>query len=277
MTDLRVMTFNINGQDWEDEPEWTWWSARAALVTATIRRYAPHLIGLQEVVRANLDSFRQELPGYEFELGLDDGEEEYPVTPPIFWKRDRFERIDGGQFWLSPTPDIRAAAWGVPYPLGATWVRLRERYTGAPLLHINTHFEDGPDGELSRPESSKLIVARAAELAAGMPVFVTGDFNCIPWLPPYITFIEAGFVDSYRAAGNGDSVASSTFHGYEGEKYFAHDWGGEDGNLFWRVDWVLAHPGAGRLHTMSSTIVRDAAPPVFPSDHYPVISEFELV
>ena len=46
-----------------------------------------------------------------------------------------------------------------------------------------------------------------------------------------------------RAAGNGDSTSSSSYHGYEGENYFSHDWGGEDGDLFWRIDWILATPG----------------------------------
>ncbi len=40
--------------------------------------------------------------------------------------------------------------------MGATWARLRRLGDGAELLHLNTHFEDGPDGEQSRVEGSKL-------------------------------------------------------------------------------------------------------------------------
>jgi endonuclease/exonuclease/phosphatase family metal-dependent hydrolase len=103
-----------------------------------------------------------------------------------------------------------------------------------------------------------------------LSVIVTGDFNCNPWSQVYRTFVAEGFIDTYRAAGHGDSAASSTFHGFRGEKYFALEWGDQ---AFWRVDWILTRDGAQRLQTTSCTIVRDAEPPVYASDHYPVVTE----
>ena len=52
------------------------------------------------------------------------------------------------------------------------------------------------------------------------------------------------------------------------------EWGEE---VFWRVDWILTRDGTRHLHTSSSTIVRDAAPPLYPSDHYPVVSELVVL
>ena len=192
----------------------------------------------------------------------------------IFWKQSRFALVDSGNFWLSPTPDIRSNGWGVPYPMVATWVRLRDAQTGARWLHVNTHYEDGEDGEVARPEGSKLMVERVGQLAPGLPVIVTGDFNCNPWSPAYNIFLAGGFTDTYRAAGQADSAESSTFHGYRGREYFSLEWGGE---TFWRVDWILTHAGAQRVRTTSSTIVRDAEPPLYPSDHYPIVSEVALL
>ena len=94
-----------------------------------------------------------------------------------------------------------------------------------------------------------------------------------PWHPPYRIFLEHDFVDTYRAAGHPDSAAASTFHGLRGDAYFALEWGGE---VFWRVDWVLTHAGARGIQTTSCTIVRDAEPPLYPSDHYPVVAELRL-
>ena len=107
-----------------------------------------------------------------------------------------------------------------------------------------------------------------------MPIILTGDFNCNPWSEPYRILMDAGFVDTYRAAGHGDSAMSSTYHGLRGENYFALEWGTE---VFWRVDWLLIRAGAGHLHTTSCTIVRDAEPPLYPSDHYPVAAEIALL
>lgn len=80
-------------------------------------------------------------------------------------------------------------------------------------------------------------------------------------------------MDAYRAAGHADSAAASTFHGLHGDAYFALEWGDE---AFWRIDWILTHAGATGLQATSCTIVRDAQPPIYPSDHYPVVAEFRL-
>ena len=175
--------------------------------------------------------YQDQLTEYTHDPGFQDGE-----GKPIFWKRTRFELITSGKFWFSRTPDVRSSDWGVPYPMGAVWVQLKDRQTGAYLVHLNTHFEDGAEGEQSRVESSKLIVTRLAHLTHETPVIVTGDFNCNPWSAAYNIFAAGGFTDTYRAAGQADSVASSTFHGYRGQQYFSLEWGGE---LFWRVDWIL--------------------------------------
>ncbi len=193
----------------------------------------------------------------------------------IIWKRAEFDLVESGRFWLSRTPDQPSADWGVPYPLAVEWVRLRRTESRTQLLHLNTQFEDGPDGARSRLESSKLIVQRVATLQERdrIAVIVSGDFNCNPWHAPYDVFIEHGYVDTYRAAGHGNSAASSTFHGLRGAGYNALEYGVE---TFWRVDWILTRDGAAPMRTTSCTIVRDAEPPVYPSDHYPVVAEVLL-
>jgi len=270
MAPIRVMTFNVNGSSSQEGPNT--WQNRAALNVKTIRRYAPDLIGFQEAQSGNLATYQEELGGYSHVVGNNYGDVEPTEWTSIFWKTDCFELFASGEFWLSRTPDQPSVDWGVEYPMGATWVELRCLDTGAHLLHLNTHLDD--ESELSRVEGSKLIVARLAQLQAGqVPAIVTGDFNCNPWHPPYRIFLENGFVDTYRAAGHGDSAASSTFHGSRGAEYFALEWGGE---LFWRVDWILTQDGEQRLQTTSCTIVRDAEPPLYPSDHFPVVAELLL-
>jgi endonuclease/exonuclease/phosphatase family metal-dependent hydrolase len=268
MAVIRVMTFNILGGD----PQWA--DVHAEPILGVLRRYSPDLIGLQEVMAPNVEFYRQHLSDYDDEIGQEYGEEEVPGYCAILWKKERFELLESGNFWFSRTPDVRSSDWGVEYPLGATWVRLQDKLTGIQLLHLNTQFEDGSWGEQSRQGSSRLIVERMAHLAQDIPVILTGDFNCNPWSAAYNHFLANGYTDTYRAAGNADSVDSSTFHGFAGRQYFALEWGAE---LFWRVDWILTRDGTRRLQTSSSTIVQDAAPPIYPSDHYPVVSELVVL
>lgn len=268
MTIIRVMSFNIHGNDSE------WAALHADPTLRILQRYSPDLIGLQEVMPANIEFYCQHLTDYDYVLGQAYGEEEDPGHSPILWKKARFELLDSGYFWFSRTPDVRSSDWGIEYPLGATWIQLQDKITGIQLLQLNTQYEDGAWGEQSRQESSRLIVERIAHLAPDTPVILTGDFNCNPWSGSYNHFLANGFTDTYRAAGNADSVASSTYHGFAGQQYFALDWGTE---LYWRVDWILTRGGKQHFQASSSTIVRDATPPTYPSDHYPIVSELAVL
>ena len=277
MTLIRVMTFNVNGLTYtgpgaSPDALANDWKHRAPLNLQTIQRWNPDLIGFQEVQEANLATYQDSLVGYDHVPGNLYGDAEPTERTSIFWRSARFELLESGEFWQSRTPDQPSNDWEVPYPMGATWVKLRCRDSGVQLLHLNTHLDD--ESALSRLEATKLICARVAQLQdAGQPAIVTGDFNCNPWHPPYDIFLDHDFIDAYRAAGHGDSTASSTFHGLRGDAYFALEWGGE---VFWRVDWILARAGSSGMQVTSCTIVRDAQPPLFPSDHYPVVAELSL-
>ena len=266
----RIMTFNINSTFGDDDNTW---QRRGPLATALINRYQPDIIGLQEAASENLATFQEQLAEYTIVQGNCYGD-----TPPqeyssILYKSSRYTLLDSGEFWLSKTPEQESVDWGVEYPLGATWVKLLCLQTNWPLFCLNTHFEDGPWGEQHRIASSKLIIDKLAQLAPGLPIVLTGDYNCNPWSATYRLFMQDGFCDTFRAAGWGDSAETSTMHLYKGSDYFSLDYGIEQ---FWRVDWILAKGGAQPLQTTSSTIVRDATPPTYPSDHYPVVSEILL-
>lgn len=206
---------------------------------------------------------------------------EYDVVPyaantSIFWKTSRFELLDSGEFWLSETPDEPSGGWGVPYPMGVTWIKVRCVESEVPLVVLNTHLEDGAEGELFRVESSKLIVERVNRLqVGGLPVVLMGDFNCNPDSQTHRIFSEGGFTDAFLAGGNRDGQ-DSTIHLYQGEQYSAFQASG-GANTFWRIDWILTRPGVQRWQTTACRIVRDAHPPLYPSDHYPVVAELLLV
>jgi endonuclease/exonuclease/phosphatase family metal-dependent hydrolase len=260
------MTFNIFLTTLaEDEIEFysDVWANRADYNVATIKRYRPDLIGFQEFCHDHWQTYREQLDEYR-QYGVEQD------TAVIFWKPSRFEWIGGGSFWLGDDPHERIPAWGADDPLSATWVKLKDVASGFEFLFLNTHLDDV--SEESRVKSTRLILEQLTLLnpSHNLPVIVTGDFNCNPWSPVYRDFLQAGFVDTFRAAGHGDSAETSTFHGFHGKDYFALEWGDQ---VFWRVDWILVRDGAQRLQTTSCTIVRDAAPPVYASDHYPVVSE----
>lgn len=271
MCDLRVMTFNIRGAVHKDGENA--WPHRAALNVATIERHAPDLIGFQELQRGNEEVYDARLAGYRHELGPKAEFGEPHNYNAIYWRPERLEAVAAGGFWLSETPERYSASWDTVCLRAANWVRFRCPEDGAEFLHLNTHLDHV--SELARVEGSKLVLRQLDELAGdGLPVLVTGDFNSTPSSTAYRLYREAGFADAYLAAGNEESPGANTFHRFMGDRFEL--WPHSDSA---RIDWILARDGrdgARRFRVRSCAIVRDAAPPLYPSDHYPVLAELNL-
>lgn len=155
-----------------------------------------------------------------------------------------------------------------------TWVRLRAKESGLQFLCFNTHMH-----HLARTAGNRPFVQHMLTLAGDTtPILLTGDFNNHPYQPDlgwddtaHRAFLEGGFVDTYRAAGGDEAPQDYTYHAYYGQAI-------PEGTVDdpWRMDWVLVHPGASKLSVHNHTILRAEAPPLYPSDHYPVLAAFTL-
>ncbi len=147
--------------------------------------------------------------------------------------------------------------------------------SGPSFLHANTHLDHV--SERARVEGNRLILHQTEETLANHgspPTIVTGDFNCRPGSPAYRVFLEAGFIDTFQAAGNEDADDIYTFHSFRGRCLSPGDTDKPTG----RIDWILMRGDAERAAVRSHAILRDGDEPAgrYPSDHYPVLAELEL-
>ncbi|WP_053057823.1 endonuclease/exonuclease/phosphatase family protein [Rubrobacter aplysinae] len=259
------MTFNVRGSQHRDGANE--WPRRAGLNVDCIRRCAPHLIGFQELQKGNRKTYDRELSCYERRLGPGYENHRPWAYNAVYWDPNRLNLLDGGGFWLSETPDERSRSWGSSHVRSASWARFRTPH-GAEFVHLNTHL-DHESGE-ARVEGSRLILRRLEELTGGtLPAIVTGDFNCNPGYRTYQMYEEAGYSDAHRLVGN---PPENTFHRFAGQDFTPRRRDSEA-----RLDWVLVRDGSERRwETRSCSVVRDEVPPVYPSDHYPVVAELVL-
>lgn len=260
---MLAMSFNIRGsQHFDGENAW---KRRASLNLRVIRRCAPDLIGFQEFQNGNLRVYESGLCDYDYALGPR-YENYWPhAYNAIYWKRDEFELLDAGGFWLSETPEDFSRSWGSSHVRCANWVRLRHLSSNAEFVHLNTHLdhESGP----ARMAGAALILNRLD--AEDSSIVMTGDFNCGPASKTYGIFARVGFTDAHLAAGN---PPADTFHKFQGEFYRSKMAGRET-----RLDWVLLRDGShSGWRVRSCEVIRDAEPPVYPSDHYPILAEISL-
>ena len=264
---LRVMTFNVRGSYHRDGENA--WPRRAALNVRTIARQGPDLIGFQEFQDGNARVYERELDGYDHVLG-----HRYENRPPhaynaIYWDPERLQMLDAGGFWLSETPERFSGSWETRQIRSANWVRFRQTSGGPEFLCVNTHLDHV--SERARIEGSMLILRWLdGPEAAGAPVLLTGDFNREPRSKVRGVFERAGFVDAHVAAGH---EPAKTFHAFQGEGFR-----GRDPSKEHRIDWLLLRDGSRgeRWSVEGYSIVLDAVPPVYPSDHYPVVADLAL-
>jgi endonuclease/exonuclease/phosphatase family metal-dependent hydrolase len=272
---IRVMSFNVRGS-FHDKLERNAWRNRAALNVATIERYAPDVIGLQESQRGNLAAYRKRLPRFTHIPGPKYGNTVPHDFNTILFDPERLEPLDSGGFWLSETPARHSRGWQARVARCATWALFVLQGTDLRILHMNTHLDHV--SALARREGSKLIVEKAAEVsdrAAGDRVIIlTGDFNARPGSRTYKNLVEAGFVDTYHAVGNEDDEAANTFHAFRGASY--RDAHPDQGPR--RIDWILLQDPKGHLRIESHKIIHDAdeSSGLYPSDHYPILADFRF-
>lgn len=265
-TSLKVMSFNLRyatAKDGENH-----WDKRRELLLDTVRREQPDLLGTQETLALQRDYLAQNLDGYEaLGIGRDDGSERGEMTA-ILWKKDRFEKLAAGHFWLSETPDkIGSKSWDTSLPRMATWIKLRDRRLpdARPLFWINTHFDHM--GKTARLESAKLLRKQLITLGKDCTLVVTGDFNAAEDSPPYRALFgevegqASPVVDTYRKLHPESGKNEGTFNGFK-----------HDATTGARIDWIGVSP---EVKIKSAEINHHHDNGRTPSDHFPVTAVLE--
>ncbi len=267
--DLRVMSFNLRYGTARDGDNH--WDKRKEFVAETIAAFSPDLLGTQETLGFQKDYLNEKLPAYtSLGVGRDDGGDTGEMTA-LFYKTERFEKLDEGHFWLSETPDVTGSiSWDSSLTRMASWVRLKDRrgQSDRPILFINTHFDH--KGKKAREESAKLIRQTASVLGKGCDIILTGDFNAAVDSLPYQRLFDESqrdppgsdsprprlFTDTYRQVAPMDQPGEATFSGFRA--------GVVDGS---RIDWIAV---AGGIDVLAANIDRTSRDGRTPSDHYPV-------
>jgi endonuclease/exonuclease/phosphatase family metal-dependent hydrolase len=263
------MTFNIRGYYNRDASNT--WPEREALNLAAIRRCAPDIIGFQEANGRNVALYHRELTDYHYIAWPPYNNEPPHQFPAIFWLPERLRPLECDTFWLSETPDVYSGSWNTDCIRSAAWARFRCAGSDAEVVLLNTHLDH--ISEQARIEGAKPIVERLdAAQRRGAAAIVTGDFNAPVGSPTYQLFIDSGFRDAHLEAGEDDDPSRSfTYHGFRGTGFHGSDAGPR------RIDWILLRDGHdSKLRATSCGIVRDEAPPVYPSDHYPVLATIDV-
>lgn len=171
---LRVMSFNVQTENGTQVN----FDLRADLLRDLMDELRPDSIGMQEVTTGWL----RRMDAYGFNdsyAGVGEGRTPGGEASAIYYRKDKFELVDTGTFWLSETPDVSGSALEASlYPRICTWAHLKDRATGFEYIHVNTHLDhlSGTEGRTLRTAQVRIILEYLRSLP-DVPMVMTGDFN----------------------------------------------------------------------------------------------------
>jgi len=254
---MTVATYNLRLDLAQDGPNA--WPNRREMVRSLVRRHGLDVFGTQEGLPGQIDDLAA-MGEYAFVgAGRDDGRRAGEHSA-IFYRRDRFDLLGAGDFWLSQTPDRPSKGWDARCCNRiASWARLRDRATGTAFHFFSVHFDH--EGVVARRESAKLMVRRIGEIAGGEPVVCAGDFNSTPDTEQIRT-MRTLLADSFRATATPARGPVGTFNGFK-----------PDAAPTDRIDYVFV---SAQVRVLEYAVPADSRDGRYPSDHFPVVVKVEI-
>ena len=178
---------------------------RSKYVINNILLYKPDSVGFQEVTvnkNKNVDSWYKLLNEglKDFYIGVGEGRDDRKSTEanPIFFNKFKFDLLEQGTKWLSPTPDIPFTQFDQPrdgYKRILTFVILKNKMTGNIHMHVNTHLDYKV--KENRIRQIKVVQDFISKYKDKYPVLLTGDFNSARKKGDAVLYLlDNGFIDS---------------------------------------------------------------------------------
>ncbi len=256
---LRVMSYNIRYDTETDGIDQ--WKNRKGRVAGLIRYHQPDLLGVQEALPHQLRELEKDLPQYAwYGVGRDDGKEKGEFSA-IFYNKERFQLLDSGTFWLSPSPDKPTKGWDAAIIRICSWVKLKDLQADRSFYHFNTHFDH--IGEKARENSALLLQEKIKTIAGTAPVVLTGDFNTAKETKAYHNLTQSEFLkDARQLSGTGHYGPSGSWSTFD-----------VDHGLGQQIDFIFVTQG---LQVQQHAILTDSENGKYPSDHLPVMAVLSL-
>lgn len=264
---MKVSSFNVRCDNKNDVKNGNAWANRRQVVASMILFHDLDIVGTQECKNNQVMDLDSLLQTYSY-IGRGRGKKpikgEYSA---IFYKTDKYNLLNHGDFWLSKKPHKPSKSWDAAVNRICTWGEFEEKSTGFRFFVFNLHMDHV--GEKARRESAILVLEKIEEFAGNdTPTMLLGDFNFTPANEVYQTFVDSEFLSDSYTQSPITHVTNGTYNGFDLSR-----------NTNERIDYVFVTKHFiptryGILTDIYWTINSEDASkstPRLPSDHYPVV------
>lgn len=209
-------TYNVRNANRSDSIAGNGWGQRYPYIALQIQFNGFDIFGTQEAKHHQLEDLKKAMPKYDYiGIGRDDGKLAGEFSA-IFYRTDKFEVLEHGDFWLSTETTFPNKGWDAALPRICTWGKFRDKQTGFTFLFYNLHMDHV--GVKARAESAKLILKKMKEFPTELPTILTGDFNVDQNNESYTLLDQSGIMrDSYQIADL-RYAPNGTFNGFHPDR-----------------------------------------------------------
>ena len=253
----KAISYNIRYDGHSDlAPDW---SQRKEPIVGQLQKEHPTIIGFQEVLYNQLNDLQNALTSYHHVgVGRDDGKTTGEFAP-IFYDTTRYQLLQSGTFWLSPTPEVPSKGWDAALNRICTYALLESKHARKKLRVLNTHFDHmGTDARL---HSAELLVEKFAELTqeVAAPLLLLGDFNAEPDSYVY-QLLNRHFSDLSCSIRHRELCSGPTFNAFTLSE--------SDDKI---IDYFFGSP---ELLSIRFEVLHSKFDRSYPSDHFPIVLTF---
>lgn len=254
---FKIASYNIRCDVEPDVKSGNAWDLRKKPLAELIINYDFDMVGVQEPYQNQLDDLDVLLPDYEH------------VPAPyatksflaIYYKKEMFQVLDSGMFWLSETPDVKSMGWDADEYRIVHWAKFKHKESNKEFCCFNSHFYWKK--VTARQNSGPLTAQKIKEIAGDYPVIFVGDLNSRP---------ETSQIEALKALLNDVSDVSETPR--RGPEKTAFPGGVFQGEPTARIDYIFV---SKNIMVKDYTVYNDTyGDNRYPSDHFPLSSNIVI-
>lgn len=235
------------------------WPLRKEKVEGLLRFHQADIFNVQEALPEQMDDLMAAFPEFDHVgVGRDDGVRSGEHTA-IFYKKNCFEKLKDGVFWLNETPERPGKGWDAAHNRTVTWIKLKHKSTGKSFYIFNTHFDN--QGKVARDKGALLTIKMMKEInKEGLPLILTGDLN-LSKNTSSVQLILGYLSDAMDKTITPHYGPVSTSGGFAVK------------NLSRKIDYIFIND---KVTVLRHGHLSDSFGLFYPSDHLPVLAEISI-
>ena len=260
--EFNVASFNIRYAAAADAKQGDGWDERKDDVARVITENGFDIVGTQEGNSKQIEDLKALLPDYDCTGHPYGGKSGKSHTATIFYNREKFELLEDGTFWYSPTPEVESIGWDASDLRLCHWGEFRDKASGREFYFFNSHLYWRK--QTARANSGKVHNQMIQKIAGDKPVISVGDFNS--------TEDEQQIVDVLAMFGDAFRLTATPPQGIENTNLGGGNFIGPPKN---RIDFIFVSPKV-KVQSYASIEDRCSDSDHYPSDHLPVVSRIRV-